>query len=131
MTFVELESLADRKLRALAEPNAPASLLPRILDGIERAGRRPWYRRAWRSWPPAWQAASVAATTAMAWGAGTGLERAEAQISPMIRAAGVLWRLVLEPNAAYLAILACLMAVAAAAYCAAIACLLSEGATRR
>ena len=56
----ELASLIDRELRDLPGPRAPRSLLPRVLEAVAEA-RRPWYARAWRTWPRAWQAASVVA----------------------------------------------------------------------
>jgi len=56
----ELASLIDRELRDLPGPRAPRSLLPRVLQAVAEA-QRPWYARAWRTWPSAWQAASVVA----------------------------------------------------------------------
>jgi hypothetical protein len=56
----ELESLIDRQLRRLPEPRAPRSLLPRVMAAVAEA-RRPWYARAWRTWPIGLQIASALA----------------------------------------------------------------------
>ena len=131
MTPAELESLAHRRLRGLPEPKAPATLLPRVLREVEQVVRRPWYRRAWRRWPVGWQAISIVAILAMVTFGRTGIARVDVPVAPMITVAGVLWRLVLEPNAPYLALLACSMAVAGTVYCAAISRLLWEGISKR
>ncbi len=54
----DLESLIDRELRRLPEPRAPRSLLPRVMAAVAEA-RRPWYARAWRTWPIGLQIASA------------------------------------------------------------------------
>jgi hypothetical protein len=54
----DLESLIDRQLRRLPEPRAPRSLLPRVMAAVVEA-RRPWYARAWRTWPIGLQIASA------------------------------------------------------------------------
>ncbi len=131
MTPAELESLASRSLGCLPDIKAPSTLLPRVLSEIERAGQRPWYRQAWRMWPVGWQTASVLATVAMVSLGGISIARIEGQLGPLIGAAGVVWRTVLEPNAPNLAILACSTAFAGTAYCAAIARLLRGGTPRR
>ena len=56
----DLERLIDRKLAELPQPVAPPTLVPRVLAAIETRLARPWYQRAWRTWPPALQAASAA-----------------------------------------------------------------------
>lgn len=131
MTPAELESLASRTLPGLPGPKAPTTLLPSVLAQLERARRRPWYRRAWRYWPPACQAVGAVAIVAMVWFAGAGLERVESELAQVLGLAGVLWRLVVEPNAVYLATLACVMAMAGAAYCVALSWLLWEGMSKR
>jgi hypothetical protein len=63
----ELDRLIDGALRRLPTPHAPDSLLPRVLaaaehlEHLERIAGRPWYGRAWVTWPLAWQGVSVAA----------------------------------------------------------------------
>jgi hypothetical protein len=59
----DLESLIDRQLRRLPEPSAPRSLLPRVMAAVAEA-RRPWYARAWRTWPIGLQIASSLACLA-------------------------------------------------------------------
>ena len=58
MDPADLERLVDRELRALPAPRAPRTLLPRVMAAVASA-RRPWYSRAWLTWPAAWQAVSV------------------------------------------------------------------------
>jgi len=58
MDPADLERLVDRELRALPAPRAPRTLLPRVMAVVALA-QRPWYSRAWLTWPAAWQAVSV------------------------------------------------------------------------
>ena len=60
MDPVDLERLIARELRNLPEPRAPRSLLPRIMAAAQEMAERPWYQRAWLTWPLAWQIASAA-----------------------------------------------------------------------
>ena len=60
MDPAELERLIDRELRTLRPPAAPRTLLPRVMAASLRSAQRPWYSRAWLTWPIGWQAASVA-----------------------------------------------------------------------
>jgi hypothetical protein len=55
----DLERLIDRELRALPSPRAPRTLLPRVMAAVEESAHRPWYSRAWLTWPIGWQVASV------------------------------------------------------------------------
>lgn len=59
MDPADLERFVDRELRALPAPRAPRTLLPRVMAAVDASARRPWYSRAWLTWPGAWQAASV------------------------------------------------------------------------
>ena len=63
MDPADLERLVDRALRALPPARAPRTLLPRVMAAVD-AARRPWYSRAWMTWPAAWQAVSVVALMA-------------------------------------------------------------------
>src|SRR6478752_931002 len=56
----DLEALASRELRRLPLPRAPQTLLPRVLAAVDAWARRPWYMRAWFTWPLGWQGASLA-----------------------------------------------------------------------
>ncbi len=57
----QLEAVIDRKLKGLGELPAPAMLASRIMHTLEQRATLPWYRRAWQSWPVAWQVASLTA----------------------------------------------------------------------
>ena len=61
MDPADLERLIGRELRKLPAPRAPRALLPRIMAAVDEASRRPWYTRAWLTWPVAWQLASFIA----------------------------------------------------------------------
>ena len=52
MNSKDLEDLIDRELKGLPLPQAPPTLLPRVLAAIESPLQRPWYRRTWSHWPP-------------------------------------------------------------------------------
>jgi hypothetical protein len=58
MDPADLERLVARELRALPPPRAPRTLLPRVMAAVALA-QRPWYARAWLTWPAAWQAVSI------------------------------------------------------------------------
>jgi hypothetical protein len=58
MDPADLERLIDRELQQLPAPRAPRALLPRVMAAVEQA-QRPWYTRAWLTWPAGWQIASV------------------------------------------------------------------------
>lgn len=57
----QLEAVIDRKLKELGELPAPATLGSRIMRTFEQRATLPWHRRAWQSWPLAWQVASLTA----------------------------------------------------------------------
>ena len=61
----ELERLIDERLRRLSGPPAPPTLAPRIMRSVEQWAARPWYTRAWLTWPIGWRVVSVAASVAM------------------------------------------------------------------
>src|SRR5262245_23209953 len=58
MPRTDLDSFVHDALTRLPGPTAPATLLPRVMTAVQR---RPWYARAWTTWPRPLQAASVAA----------------------------------------------------------------------
>jgi hypothetical protein len=60
MTPGELERWIDRKLNALPLPEAPPTLVPRVLESIRRHEAVPWYGRGWSRWPRHWQVLSLA-----------------------------------------------------------------------
>src|SRR5687768_17867987 len=59
MDPADLEHLLDRELRKLPPPRAPRTLLPRVMAAVHQSIHRPWYSRAWLTWPIGWQVASV------------------------------------------------------------------------
>jgi hypothetical protein len=134
MQPVDLETIVDRALRQLSPPRAPHTLLPRVLAAVQEWSRRPWYARAWFTWPAAAQIASVAAlfliivggavliaTAQMA--AGEALARVLSVVSPIaqraeatMNAARVVWRALVEPLVVYAFGLVVLMCLACAAF---------------
>jgi hypothetical protein len=141
MDPVDLEHLIDRELAQLPTPVAPGTLLPRVLAATVR---RPVTRRAsgWLAWPHAWQVASVAVLAALAAGLWllfpflqhTAAEIAAgpaAAVSDRIRALAetaqdaaalvrLFWRVLVEPLAFYLLILAVCLSLACAVIWAAL-----------
>jgi hypothetical protein len=132
----DLERLADRELRRLPAPRAPHTLLPRVMAAVEAWAGRPWYSRAWFTWPVGWQAASVAAVVLAIAGAVFLTPRVEAAASAAIAAvqmfaggatavapvettahsARILWRTLLEPLATYALVVVVLMVLACAVF---------------
>jgi hypothetical protein len=64
----DLERRVDAELRSLPTPYAPRTLLPRVLSAAQNWTLRPWYARAWFTWPLAWQAVAMCALILSAWG---------------------------------------------------------------
>jgi hypothetical protein len=142
MRLVELETLVDRHLRQLPQPRAPHTLLPRVLAAVQAWAQRPWYERAWFTWPLVWQMASIAALilivgasaallpkTIAAAGAvrATVTGRVMDDVAPLAQRAEVttntvrvIWRALLEPLVAYAFGLVVLMCLACAAVGAAL-----------
>ena len=61
MPPVDRDQWLDNALRALPAPQAPRTLLPRVLAMAAEIQPRPWYARTWLTWPRAWQTASLVA----------------------------------------------------------------------
>lgn len=59
-SFAELEKHVDRALADLPPLSAPGTLLPRVLAAVQAWAERPWYQRAWLTWPVGLQVASAA-----------------------------------------------------------------------
>lgn len=115
------ESLIHRKLAELPAPKAPGTLLPRIMAEVRRTRRSPWRQRTWIGGVRQQPAVRLAAGTVLilmgglfvdwtsggrvgnAWGGFlTTAEEAAVGAEAMVREARVLWRVILEPIAAYL-----------------------------
>jgi len=103
-----LEREIHRELAALDPPRAPATLLPRVLAAVDR----PWYGRAWLTWPMAAQVASVLATMALIGGLATMFNAAGEAYGTAPALARIAWRVVLEPAVVYAFALAVVMALA-------------------
>ena len=106
--MTDLDHQLDHELRRLPAPTAPVSLLPRVMQAVAQAEAKPWYSRAWVTWPRAVQAFSAV----LLLGVIVGLWR----IAPVAVAAiplfnevstltRVLWNVVLQPIAFYFFVL--------------------------
>jgi hypothetical protein len=124
------------RLRQLPMPSAPRTLLPRVMAAADRWARRPWYARAWFTWPLVWQAASIAVLCVLGAGAVTLLPSVEGaavriatgyiagvggnavdiigRVDVTMNAALILWRTVVRPLAPYAFALIALMCLACA-----------------
>jgi len=138
----DLETLADRTLRALPLPRAPYTLLPRVLLAVQQWSLRPWYARAWLTWPLAWQVSSivvlilvVAAGAALLPNAQAAVTTSSSRLVPGLIgnaariAKGIevttnvvvsLWRVLFEPFIGYVFALVVMMCLACAAFGAAL-----------
>lgn len=136
MNPADLERLVDREMKALPAPRAPHTLLPRVMAAVEALARRPWYRRAWFTWPIGWQIATVSFAIAALTGlvmlvpdvtsvarqapmvADVGGEVSEAaqRVETVTTTARVLWRALLAPVVPYAFALVLLMSLACALF---------------
>ena len=117
MTFGDLEQRVNRELRRLPLPHAPHTLLPRVMAAVDAWARRPWYTRAWFTWPLAWQVASVALVALAAYGFWALPSAAPVPSSVVTTTSGarIVWRTLIEPFLSYALFLIVLMAIACAA----------------
>jgi hypothetical protein len=113
--FDDLEALATRQLRRLPSPRAPQTLLPRVLAAVDAWARRPWYMRAWFTWPLGWQAASIAALALLIYG-GAHLPPAPPSVVTAVSATRVLWDALIQPLLPYILVVVVLMCLACAAF---------------
>jgi hypothetical protein len=131
MNPADLQDLVHRELRRLHEPEAPETLLPRVMARVRIWSGRPWYERAWSTWPRGWQCAAAAAWIAVAMGAAWLLPRsAEAagdiaalvstmtadaldpRLTAAAAAARLVWRTLVAPALPYALAVAALMGFA-------------------
>jgi hypothetical protein len=91
-----LEQWLHRELARLPAPRAPRTLLPRVLAAIER----PWYARAWRTWPAAARATALATAVALLAGT-TWLAVSVESLSAWPDVVRIGWRLLVQPVVVY------------------------------
>jgi uncharacterized protein YgbK (DUF1537 family) len=131
---VDLETLVDRQLRQLPALRAPHTLLPRVLAAVQQWSQRPWYARAWFTWPAAAQIASAATLILIVVGSALLITNAQiavdetsarllSGVAPLaqraavtINAARAVWRALVEPLLVYAFGLVVLMCLACAAF---------------
>lgn len=144
MRFADLEQPIDRACKRLPPPRAPGTLLPRVMAAVQVWARRPWYERAWFTWPPAWQAVSMIALVMVvvgvlmsmslvseagrsAWAVATAgvsdhFSGSLVRVDATLTGARVLWRALVAPVIGYAAAVVILMYLA----CAAVAVVLNR-----
>jgi len=136
MDPVELESFIDRRLKHLQSPRAPETLLPRVLLAVREWRDRPWYARAWLTWPAGWRFTSLAALALLAAAVAWAWPRALSSLSATVPAIGsastavlqlagrveltthagqVLWRALVAPIAQSVAVAVFLLSLICAA----------------
>jgi hypothetical protein len=139
MRSADLEMVAHRALRALPQPRAPHTLLPRVLTAVTAWSLRPWYARAWFTWPREGQVTGLAALCAAAAGGllllaaaaqaavarllavpGGRVMHAAAAVADGLAVAAdagqVVWGTLVQPIAPYAAAIVILMCVACAVF---------------
>jgi hypothetical protein len=126
MDPVDLERFLDRELKQLPRPDAPPTLLPRVMEAARRAGD-PSPVTGWSTWSAGWQAAGVAALMFVIAGVVWLLSAPPEPVSDMTRTAGetaavmrLFWDVLLQPVVTYIFILGLSLALACAAAWAAL-----------
>ena len=119
MSFDDLERRVQEELRRLPSPMAPGTLLPRVLAAVDAWASRPWYARAWFTWPIGLRLASVAALAFAIYGTWI-LPPLPASVIATTNAGGVIWRTLIEPLLGYVVGLVVLMCLACAVFGAAL-----------
>ena len=150
MNTPDLETRVDRELRRLPAPRAPHTLLPRVMAAAQAWAERPWYTRAWVTWPLAWQVVSAAALVAIVAGGAVLLPHARSaatsvttafasdeavavtqQVADTTSSARILWRTLLEPLLTYVFGIVVLMVLACVAFGTALNYVVIEKAAHR
>jgi len=119
MSFDEIERRVHEELRRLPAPLAPHTLMPRVLAAVDAWARRPWYERAWFTWPIGWRIASVAVLALAVYGTFI-VPPLPGSVVAASNAGGVLWRALIEPLLGYVVGLVVLMGLACAVFGAAL-----------
>jgi hypothetical protein len=134
MNPIDLETRIGRTLQRFPAPRAPHTLLPRVLAAVQEWSLRPWYSRAWFTWPIGGQVISAAALILFVIGAAFLTMSAQAAIDQtaarllsgvmpvaqraeaMFNATRVIWRAVVEPLAVYAFAVVAVMFLACVAF---------------
>ena len=127
MDPADLEQLLGRELKALPQPRAPRTLLPRVMAvTLERVGD-PGTATGWSTWSRAKQLGSIAVLTAVIAGLWLLLPAAPREITDATRTAAetaivirVFWQVLFGPIAVYIAVLGVALTLACAAAWAAL-----------
>jgi hypothetical protein len=90
-----------------------------VLAAVEAWANRPWYARAWFTWPLGWQIASAAALALAVYGIWN-LPPLPSSLVATTNAGGVIWRTLVAPLLGYVVGLVVLMCLACAAFGAAL-----------
>jgi hypothetical protein len=72
------------RLRSLQPPRAPETLLPRVMAAVRAWAGKPWYERAWFTWPVQGQIAAVAVLVLIVAGLVTVWPSVEARIGTTV-----------------------------------------------
>ena len=138
MHRADLEQVVHEELQRLPAPVAPATLLPRVLAAVQEWTLRPWYERAWFTWPLGWQVISLATLVGLV-GAGVvispsaeqafvtaivartavataALESVLGHAEAVITAGRIVWRALGEPLVPYAFTIVLLMCLACVAF---------------
>ena len=134
MNPIDFDTRIDRTLRRFPAPRAPQTLLPRVLAAVQEWSQRPWYSRAWFTWPIGGQIVSAAALILVVIGGAFLTMSAQAAIDQiaarllggvmpvaqraeaMLNAARVVWHAVVEPLAVYVFAVVAVMFLACVAF---------------
>jgi hypothetical protein len=116
----DLDSRLDHELRALPQPRAPRTLLPRVLAATAHAEPRA-AATGWSTWPASWRAVAAMFFIAAIAGFTTFVSAPPQQLSGATETAGqiatvvrVLWEVVARPLASYLFVLGISLTLACA-----------------
>jgi NADH:ubiquinone oxidoreductase subunit 6 (subunit J) len=128
----ELEAQVDRELRRLALPRAPHTLLPRVMAAVEAWAQRPWYTRAWFSWPAQWRVASLVPLVVFIYAVWSwNPPPAPPTLVAATDASRVVWGALIEPLLPFILLVVVLMGVVCAAVALALNYVLLERAEQR
>jgi hypothetical protein len=142
MNRADLDTVVNRALLGLPTPVAPPTLLPRIMSAVQAWKLRPWYHRAWFTWPVAGQAAMLTGLIILASTAAVALSLTEnatlralsaplggvvaraaaigQSVGKTAGAARIIWDSLIQPVVPYLFAVVVLMGFACAAFGAAL-----------